>query len=266
MKLCALSSGSSGNCIYVGSDNTHLLVDAGVSAKRIEQALGTIDLTAHEIEGILVTHEHSDHIKGLGIMARRYGIPIYSTKDTIQAIKAYKGLGAVDDALFHPITPDQSFYIRDIEVEASSIWHDAVDPVCYTFKQGDKKISVATDLGDYDDYLLEKLKGSDILLVEANHDVNMLQVGPYPYYLKQRILGKQGHLSNDKAGELIHALLNNHIKGIVLGHLSKENNYEQLAYETVKIALQDNDYTNDIRDFNLMVAKREQVSELIVAG
>lgn len=263
MRLCSLYSGSSGNCIYVGNDNTHILVDAGVSAKKVELGLNALDITGKDIDAILITHEHSDHIQGLGVMARKYGVPIYSTSKTIEAMKSYKYLGAVDDSLFNEIEPDESFLINDIEIEPNHTWHDAADPVCYCFRSGSNKISVATDLGNYDDYLLNKLKDSDILFIEANHDINMLQVGPYPYYLKQRILGNRGHLSNERAGQLIRSLLNNHIKGIALGHLSKENNYEQLAYETVKLELADNEYTNDARDFNLNVAKRDSISNII---
>lgn len=263
MDLCSLYSGSSGNCIYVGTEDTHLLVDVGMSKKKIDEALNSIDLTGSDIDGILITHEHSDHICGLGVMSRKYGIPIYSTKGTIEAIKQYKPIGNVDHSLLNEITPDEKFTIKDIVIEPNSTWHDAADPCCYTFRHDDKKISVATDLGNFDDYLIGKLQDSDILFIEANHDVNMLQVGPYPYYLKQRILSNNGHLSNERAGQLIKRLLNDHIKSIILGHLSKENNYEHLAYETVNVELMGNIYTNDIRDFNLQVAKRNMPLELV---
>ncbi len=266
MDICSLYSGSSGNCIYVGTDNTHVLVDVGVSGKKVEAGLNALDLTGGDIDGILVTHEHSDHIMGLGVIARKYGIPIYATANTINAILNYKSLGKVDMSLFKEIVPDEPFQIKDVTVNPSGTWHDAADSCCYSFENGGKKISIATDLGNFDDYLISKLDGSDVLFIEANHDINMLQVGPYPYYLKQRILSNRGHLSNERAGQLIKCLLNDHIKSIILGHLSKENNYEKLAYESVHLELRDNIYTNDVRDFNLQVAKRDCVSQLVSVG
>ena len=265
MQLCSLYSGSSGNSIYVGNENTHFLVDVGVSAKKLEKALAEIDLTVNDMAGIFITHEHSDHISGLGVIARRYGIPMYGTAKTLEAVKAYKTLGEVDYSLFQAIEPDEDFMMNDIKVRAIRTWHDATDPVCYTFKQGKRKISIATDLGNFDAYIINNLKDSDILLIEANHDINMLEVGPYPYYLKQRILGDRGHLSNERSGQLIKQLLNNHIKGILLGHLSKENNFPELAYETVYVELLQNPYTSDIQDFNIKIANRDSNSDMIVA-
>ena len=228
MKLSSLASSSEGNCIYVGTKKTNVLVDCGVSAKRIENSLSELDLTVPEFDGILITHEHTDHIKGLGVIARRYGLPIFATGKTIDAIFDYKNLGKVDKSLFHSIEADKPFEIGDMKVNASHIWHDAADPVCYSFySEEGAKASIATDLGDYDEYLVEKIYDSDILFVEANHDVNMLQVGRYPYYLKT--------------------------KKVYLGHLSKENNYEKLAYETVKISL--HNFTLPIE-----VARRDTVS------
>ena len=263
MRLCSLYSGSSGNSIYVGSDNAHILVDVGVSAKKIMQALTTIDMKPEDIDGILITHEHSDHIAGLGVIMRKFGIPVYGTTKTLEAVANYRSLGKVDMSLFHGIAPEQSFQIKDMWVKPISTWHDAADPVCYTLMQDDKKVSIATDLGDYDEHVVDALSGADAMLIEANHDIRMLEVGPYPYPLKQRILSKRGHLSNERGGQLVRALLNDHIKGIYLGHLSKENNYPELAFEAVKDELLGNPYSNDYRDFNLMVADREQCSTVI---
>ena len=263
MKFMTIASGSSGNCIYAGSDNTSLLIDVGISKKRINEGLNSIDLELKDIDGILITHEHIDHINGLGVISRGYEIPIYATRDTCEEISAMSKLGEFNKDLLIPISPDEGFDIGDIRIEAHSIWHDAADPVCYSlFNQG-KKLSIATDMGDYDDYIVDKIKDSDALLIEANHDIRMLQVGPYPYSLKQRILGKRGHLSNEASGRLLSSVLNDHLKAVFLGHLSKDNNYPELAYETVKAELIDNPYTNDIRDFNLRVASRNECSELI---
>lgn len=263
MRLCSLYSGSSGNCIYVGSDHTHLLIDVGVSTKKVVAALHSIDVKPEELDGILVTHEHSDHIGGLGVFLRKYGTPVYGTSKTLEAVSRYKSLGKVDFSLFHGVNPEESFQIEDLWVKPVSTWHDAADPVCYTVTDGEKKVSVATDLGDFDEHIVDSLSGADAMLIEANHDIRMLEVGPYPYPLKQRILGKQGHLSNERGGQLVRALLNDHIKGIYLGHLSKENNYPELAFEAVKAELFGNAYSMDYRDFNMMVASREQCSTLI---
>lgn len=264
MKLMSVASGSSGNCIFVGTDTTQILVDAGITKKRINEGLHTIDTDLKEIDGILITHEHIDHTRALGVISRSYNIPLYATKDTCDEILNISSLGEFDKSLLNPINIDEQFMIGDITVEPHSIWHDAIDPCCYSLYNGDKKISIATDMGDFDDYIVEKLEGSDAMLIESNHDIRMLEVGPYPYQLKQRILGKRGHLSNVASGKLIKRLLNDHIKAIFLGHLSKENNYPDLAYETVKVELMENDFSKDIRDFNLQVASRDTTSDLII--
>lgn len=263
MRLCSLYSGSSGNCIFVGSENANLLIDVGVSTKKVVEALHSIDVKPEEIDGILITHEHSDHIGGLGVFLRKYNIPVFGTSKTLDAVSQYKSLGKVDLSLFNSIRPEESFLINDTYVKAISTWHDAVDPVCYTVTDGNKKISVATDLGDFDSHIVDSLKGADAMLIEANHDIRMLEVGPYPFHLKQRIKGKYGHLSNERGGQLVRELLNEHIKGIYLGHLSKENNYPDLAFEAVKGELLGNPYSNDCRDFNIMVANRSKCSEMI---
>lgn len=264
MKLMSIASGSNGNCTYVGSDSTNILIDVGVSKKRIKEGLEGIDVDFKDINGILITHEHSDHIKSIGVIARAYSIPIYSTSDTLNEIRNCRSLGDFDEGLLNPVKPDERFAIGDIDIVPHSIWHDAVDPVCYSLFNRDKKISVATDIGNYDDYLVNCLKDSDALLIESNHDLRMLQVGPYPYELKRRVMSDRGHLSNEASGRLIKSLLNEHIKAIFLGHLSKENNYPELAYETVKVELGDNPFTNDVRDFNLQVASRDCCSQLVL--
>ncbi|MDA3846919.1 MAG: MBL fold metallo-hydrolase [Vallitaleaceae bacterium] len=259
MKLCSISSGSSGNCIYVGTDNTHLLIDVGISGKRIEMGLNSIGQTAKKIDGILITHEHSDHIKGLGVMARRYHIPIYSTSDTIHALKKSSSLGEIDSTLYRVIEPNQDFLIGDIVIHPFETSHDAIHPVCYTFAFEGKKISIATDLGNYDDYIKEKLSDSNILFIEANHDVKMLDVGAYPYYLKRRIKSDLGHLSNDSTSKLICELYHEALTHIILGHLSTENNMPDVAYETIKceIGIQLKEVAKNV---NITVALRDQVS------
>ena len=264
MRLCSIASGSSGNCIYVGSDTTHLLVDAGISGKRVELGLNMLDLTSADLDGIVITHEHSDHIRGLGVMARKSHVPIYATGGTIRAIQNSGGLGKFPEGIFHEISEDCPFELGDLTVKPFAISHDAAQPVGYRVEQGDRAVGIATDMGIYNDYIVERLSGLDALLLEANHDVNMLQVGRYPYPLKRRILGERGHLSNETAGQLLCRLLHDHMKAVLLGHLSKENNYEALAYETVcsEVTLGDNPYK--AADFDISVAHREQASQVVV--
>ncbi|MEG1847485.1 MAG: MBL fold metallo-hydrolase [Lachnospiraceae bacterium] len=263
MRLCSIASGSSGNCIYIGSEKTHLLVDTGISGKRTEAGLNVLGVSLRDIDGILLTHEHTDHIGGLGVISRKYGIPIYSSKKTIQAIKKADKIGTIEEDLFCPIQVDDRIVIKDIMVCPMQVSHDAADPFAYRFACDEKKIGVITDLGMYDDDTVQSLQGMDALLLEANHDINMLQIGAYPYYLKQRILGDRGHLSNERSGRLLSRLLHDKMQHIVLGHLSHENNMAELAYETVRleVSMADTPYTGN--DFPITVAKRNEVSAVI---
>lgn len=264
MRLCSIASGSSGNCIYVGSETAHLLVDIGISGRRAEGGLRELELTGRDVDGILVTHEHADHIQGLGVFARKYEIPIYATKGTIDAIKSCGTLGKIDEALFRPVVEDEKFSIKDLTIRPMRISHDAAQPVGYRISYGNKKVAICTDLGTYNDYTVECLKGMDALLLEANHDVNMLQVGPYPYYLKQRILGDRGHLSNENSGRLLCRILHDNLKTVLLGHLSKENNLPELAFESVRMEISMGDNPYQAGDFDIRVARRSEVTPAIV--
>ncbi|MCD7735680.1 MAG: MBL fold metallo-hydrolase, partial [Lachnospiraceae bacterium] len=217
MNLCSIASGSSGNCIFVGTDQTSVLIDAGISGKKVIEGLKEIDRKPEELDAILITHEHSDHIQGLGVLARRYGLPVYCSAGTKQAMLSGSMLGRVDESLFHEVMPDESFRIHDLDVLPFRVSHDAAEPVAYRLCHGEKCVAVATDLGYYDDYVIEHLQKLDAVLLESNHDINMLQVGRYPYYLKQRILGLKGHLSNDNAGRLLGEILHDDMKGVLLG-------------------------------------------------
>ncbi len=263
MRLVSIASGSSGNCIYAGTDNTHILIDAGISNKRIEQGLNDIGVKGSELDGVFITHEHSDHVKGLGVLARKHGVPIYATKETLEEIGQMKYLGDYPKDLFHPIMPDALVCIGDMEVKPFSIDHDAANPVAYRIKSGQKSAAVATDMGHFDQYIIEHLQGLDALVLESNHDVRMLETGPYPYYLKRRILSDHGHLSNDNAGRLLNHILHDNMRHILLGHLSKENNYEELAYETVKLEIDQGDSQYSSGDFAISVAKRDEMSQII---
>lgn len=262
MRLCSIASGSSGNCIYVGSDHTHLMVDAGISGKRIEQGLNSLELSAKDMDGILITHEHVDHVKGLGVMARKYALPIYATKGTLDEIRRMGSLGVIPDELYREIHPDEPFAVGDLTVKPMHISHDAADPVAYRVEGEGKSAGIVTDLGKYDDYIVDKIQGLDVLLLEANHDIHMLEVGSYPYPLKRRIMGDRGHLSNELSGKLLCRVLHDRMKAVFLGHLSKENNYEELAYETVRLEINLGDTKYQADDFRIEVAKREQRSSV----
>jgi len=263
MRMCSIASGSSGNCTYIGSDTTHLLVDVGIGRKKTEEGLKKLGVKPEELDGIFITHEHADHINGLGVMARKYGVPVYGTKGTLDAIRKVSSLGQIYSSLFQEVQADAKIIVKDLTVKPMRISHDAAEPVGYRIIHGKKKVGIVTDLGCYNDYTIECLKGMNALLLEANHDVNMLQVGPYPYYLKRRILGERGHLSNELSGRLLSRLLNDGMQAVVLGHLSKDNNLPELAYETVRveIAMADNGYKAG--DFPIRVANRSDVSEVI---
>lgn len=263
MRLVSIASGSSGNCIYVGSDHSHILVDAGISNRRIEQGLHEIGVKGGEISGIVITHEHSDHTKGLGVLARKYGVPIYATQETLDEIAKIKNLGEYPKELFRPIKPDIHFFVGDLEIKPFSINHDAANPVAYRIQHEKKSVAVATDIGHFTQYTINNLQELDALLLESNHDVGMLETGPYPYYLKRRILSDHGHLSNENAGRLLNHILHDRLKRILLGHLSKENNYEELAYETVRLEIGQGDHSYKASDFYITVAKRDQMSEII---
>ena len=258
MRICSIASGSSGNCIYVGSDDTHVIIDAGISGKRIEEGLNSLGLTTGDLDGILITHEHSDHVASLGVLARKYGIPMYATQGTIGGIMDQKCLGAIDESLFNIVSDD--FSIRDLVIRPIEVSHDAAQPVAYRIEHGNGAVGVCTDLGTYDDNIIRGFSGVDVLFLEANHDVHMLQVGRYPYYLKRRILSDRGHLSNENCGRLLCRLLHDDMKSIVLSHLSAENNLAELAYEAVRLEILMDECTYGPSDFEIKVAKRSEPS------
>ena len=263
MRMMSIASGSSGNSIYVGSDTTHILVDAGISKKRIEEGLHTLDLCGDDIDALLITHEHSDHIGGLGVFLRKYNVPVYATEGTIEAIKASGDTKKVDMSLFHPIRNDERFTIRDIEINAMSISHDAADPVAYRFKNEGVKSAVVTDLGEYNEVIEQSLKGLSAVYIEANHDIRMLETGPYPYQLKKRILGKRGHLSNEACGRLLSDILGEKMQHIFLSHLSAENNLPELAYESVRLEIEMGDTDFHGNDFPIDISHRDRPGMII---
>ena len=239
--ICPLASSSKGNSYLITNGKTNILLDLGISLKSLKAGLLAFGRSLEDLTAIVVTHEHSDHIKGIGTAVRRLNIPVFATIETWRAM--YHSITPVPDAIIKVIEKRKPFYIEDIEVCAFPINHDAVDPVGYSFFFGGKKISTATDTGIIDEELLEALSGSGIALIEANHDKHMLTMGKYPLSLKQRISGKLGHLSNEDAAVLSLRLAETGTKNLLLGHLSEENNYPDVALLTVKNALEENGHS-----------------------
>ncbi|NLT98235.1 MAG: MBL fold metallo-hydrolase [Christensenellaceae bacterium] len=258
MALCLtpLFSGSSGNAILVSSQRSKVLIDAGVSGRKLEEALHSIGETVDDIKGILITHEHSDHIQGVGILSRRYNIPVDATAPTWEA--ACDKLGSVRSMLARVIGKEP-FYIDDLLIEPFEIPHDAADPVGYCVTSGHSRLAVATDLGCFPQEVERRLHACDLVLLESNHDLEMLIAGRYPYELKQRIRSRRGHLSNDDAAEAAVRLAYAGVSSILLGHLSRENNSEHLAFRTVTDALLANGITPG-RDISLGLAFRDRVT------
>ncbi len=230
MIFCSLYSGSSGNSIFISSKETKILVDAGLTGKSIISALENIGERPEELQGILITHEHSDHIKGAGILSRKYNLPIYANEKTWVAME--RSLGKIKPE--HIKLIDKEFVVGDLEVSSFRVPHDAVACRGYTISHGGKKISVATDMGVFTEEIRRNIIDSDLVLLESNHDIEMLKFGPYPYPLKCRVLGENGHLSNIDAGKAALEILKKGSKKIVLGHLSGTNNVPELAYKTVE--------------------------------
>lgn len=258
-KFCNLYSGSSGNCSFLETDNTRILVDCGVSSKKIEEALNSIDVSAKNIDAIVISHEHSDHVKGLSVFCKKYDIPIYANSKTFDNIN--QDLTARKHVEFKS---NEKFEIGDIKVVPFSIPHDAADPCGFNFYHDKDKVSIATDIGHIDNTILHNLAGSSLLLLESNYEPDILKCSKYPYELKRRILGPYGHLSNEEAGNAITALAKSGVSNIMLGHLSEQNNFPELAYQTVMNSIISSNV--DLNKLRLSVADRYKPNDLLDIG
>lgn len=262
LNFCPVASGSSGNCIFMSYGDTKILIDAGLSGKRIESGLNSFNMTCSDIDALFITHEHSDHIKGAGIISRRYDIPVFATEGTWHELERSNLIGEVSSKNKRYVYREENFYLNDICIHPFGIPHDAAEPVGYSILGGDYKVVVATDIGHVSDDVLTNIQNADILLLESNHDVDMVKNGGYPYPLKKRILGNHGHLSNVTAGELLKDSVSDRLKHVFLGHLSKENNNPVLAYETVFNILEAHNVPVN-KAFNLHLADRDEVGRLL---
>src|SRR6056297_1149485 len=237
LKFCSLFSGSEGNSQYIEFKSTKILVDSGMSGVKIQRQLNNIDVNPNEIQAIFITHEHIDHIKGAGVLSRRFDIPIYANERTWEAM--LPKIGKMEDKNIKTFETNKEFAFNDLSLNSFNVHHDAVEPVGFTITNSKKKICLLTDTGVVDENIKYKLEDFDLLLLETNHDVEMLKVGSYPFSLKKRILSKFGHLSNETAGYFLTSLLKDRQEIVLLGHLSAENNFPELAEKTVNNILEE---------------------------
>lgn len=258
MKFCSLASGSSGNCEYIEYKDTKILIDAGLSGKKVENLLDSINVDIKSIDAIFVTHEHIDHIKGVGVLARRHDLKVFTNRETFNSmIPTTKEIDTKNVFFFENEKP---FYFKDLYIEPVSSFHDCSKGSCFTIT-GNKKISLVTDTGFVDQNIMEKIDNSNLYFIEANHDKDLLLSGNYPWHLKQRILSNHGHLSNESASNMLQKLLKRDKEIVILSHLSADNNLPSIATRTVRNNLL-NKNIKEGTDYILEVAKRECASNI----
>ncbi len=258
LKFCSLYSGSSGNSFFVQSDNSKILVDAGVSCKKIVDALASINVDILSIDAVLVTHEHTDHTQSIGTISKKYNIPVYANRKTWLAMPVQ--MKKISENNIFYFSNNEDFKIKDLKIFPFNIPHDAANPCGFNISNGDAKISIATDIGHMDNKILNNLKNSKFILLESNYEPEVLKCSPYPYRLKERIASPLGHLSNIDAGKAIDYLSNYGLETAMLGHLSKENNFPELAYKSVLEQIQNSD------SLHLEVASRFEPSKFFDIG
>lgn len=258
----SLYSGSSGNSLLVQTSDTRILIDAGESSKKISSALSSLDIDPNSINAILVTHEHTDHIKGLGTFSKKYNVPVYANARTWDAMPEQSI--KINEKNIRNFTIEENFEIGDLKIHPFKIPHDAANPCGFNIIHNNKKISIATDIGHMTSNIAHKLEDSIFVLLESNYDPDVLKYSRYPYLLKQRIAGPNGHLANIDAGKTISFLMNSGLKEVMLGHLSKENNFPELAYKTVVNELIENKM--DCDKIKIKVANRSFPSGLVNVG
>lgn len=262
MTFCPLFSGSSGNALYVATERTRLLVDAGLPGKAVIEALVSIGVNPASLSAILITHEHTDHTKGAGVLSRKFDLPIYATPGTWYAME--RAIGPVSQRNRREFSPETDFYVDEIGVTPFSIPHDAAEPVGYRLNHGMFSVATATDMGVVRKTVLEQLSGVDLLLLESNHDPEMLKRNPrYSQTLKKRILSNKGHLSNEACAQAVLNLIDTGVRHVVLGHLSAENNLPELAFSTVCGALTGAGLVCG-RDVTVDMAWRDRVGKVYV--
>ena len=259
LKFCSLYSGSSGNSLFVETENTKILVDAGVSSKKIETALSNLEIDPTSIDGILITHEHTDHVQGLGTFAKKFDLPVFVNQKTLDAMPKQKE--KIPEKNIKKFTIEEKFEIGDMQIKPFAIPHDAANPCGFNIFKDNKKISIATDIGHMTNGVIKNLEDSIFVLLESNYDPEVLKFSRYPYPLKARIAGPIGHLSNESAGKTISHLMQSGLQQAILGHLSKESNFPELAYKTVVDEIIANN--QDENSLKLGVASRDFPGKLL---
>ncbi|MGP4069076.1 MBL fold metallo-hydrolase [Halobacillus sp. B29] len=237
IRMSVLASGSTGNAFYIESGDEKILVDAGLSGKRIESLLQQVNIDPSDLSRILVTHEHSDHIKGLGIMARRYNLPVYANEKTWHAMEGHIGKLSLDQKFHFNMEETKTF--GKLDIESFAVSHDAADPMFFTFHQDGKKVALVTDLGYVSERIKKTVEDADAYIFESNHDVSMLRMGRYPWNVKRRILGDSGHVSNEDCALALTDILTDRTQRIYLAHLSLDNNMKDLARMSVRNILEE---------------------------
>lgn len=260
IRFCTLYSSSSGNCTYISDSGTTVLIDAGVSASKIITALGELGADPHDIDAVLVTHEHSDHVCGLDVLTRKFSVPVYANSATASCIT--KGSNSVDSKYVNEIATGEKFKIGSAVIHPFKTPHDAVESVGYTIEFGECKYGFATDTGCITKQMLSSLAGCEAVVIEANHNVDMVMSGTYPYPLKRRILSDNGHLSNENCAWLATQLAIWGTKHITLGHLSENNNTYDLAYEASYKMLEENNFKVG-KDVFLNVASKNKITYIV---
>lgn len=246
IRFSVLASGSTGNAFYIESKKERILVDAGLSGKKIDQLFNGIQVDPSNLTGILVTHEHTDHIKGLGIIARKYNLPIYANEKTWKAMEGSIGKLSLDQKFHFGMGETKTF--SDMDIESFGVSHDAAEPMFFTFRHDGKKVALVTDVGYVSEHIKKTVEGANAYIFEANHDVGMLRMGRYPWNIKRRILGDSGHVSNEDAGYALADIIGNETKRIYLAHLSQDNNMKDLARMSVDSLLQERGIKIDLFD------------------
>jgi phosphoribosyl 1,2-cyclic phosphodiesterase len=232
-KVCVLASGSKGNAIYVSDEKTAILVDAGLSAIEVERRLRSRDINPDALDAIVVSHEHTDHVQSVGVLSRRFRLPVYINELTLMV--AGPQLGCLHET--RKFQRGAPFHIGSLSIHPFAVCHDAVDPVGFTIKDGAAKIGIATDLGVATQLVSHHLKGCRLVVLEANHDRKMLEEGRYPWELKQRIRGRLGHLSNEASRDLLSGVFSPHLEHVVVAHMSETNNQPGTALACLREAV-----------------------------
>lgn len=231
--ICVLGSGSGGNCTFIGTSKTRLLVDAGFSMKETARRLAMVDILLESIDAIVISHEHSDHVHGMETLTKNWKIPVYMAPAARSVMKLKS-----DAYPFEPIEAGQSFCIGDIEVQPFSIPHDSVEPLAFSFVAEGIKTSVVTDLGYIPELVKQRVAASHCMVFEANHDLEMLKVGPYPWFVKQRVMSRHGHLSNDATAQFFMEDYDGTAECIWLAHISQKNNHPEIVRMSIAQAFE----------------------------